>query len=76
MFPDFPAFLVPGLSPLPGFDSLNVFPQKGTKNTGYAWLSPCCGLVTQTHGLQYINDARLTTVKRRERLCDFGGYNL
>ena len=28
-------FLVPGLEPLPVFDGLTVFRQRGTKNTGY-----------------------------------------
>ena len=41
MFPTFPEFLVPRLSPLPGFYGLTIFHQRGTKNTGYAWLSPC-----------------------------------
>ena len=40
VFPSFPVFLVPQISSLPGFDGLTVFRQRGTKNTGYAWLSP------------------------------------
>ena len=40
MFPTFPIFLVPRLDPLPVFDSLTIFHHRGTKNTGYAWLSP------------------------------------
>ena len=50
MFLPFPVFMVPSIDPLPGFDSLGVFCQRGTKNTGYAWLSPCYGLVAWTHG--------------------------
>ena len=53
VFPDFPVFLVPRLSLLPGFDGLAVFRQRGTKNTGYAWLRPCYGLVTQTYKCRY-----------------------
>ena len=40
VFPAFPVFLVPQLDPLPVFDSLTIFHQTGTKNTGYVWLSP------------------------------------
>ena len=40
VFLDFPVFLVPRLSPLMGLDVLIVLRQRGTKNTGYAWLSP------------------------------------
>ena len=50
VFPDSPKFLVPRVCPLPVFDGLTVFRPRGTKNTGYAWLSPCCGLVTRPHG--------------------------
>ena len=46
VFPAFPVFLVPPLSPLPGFDGLTIFRKRGNKNTGYAWLSPCYILVT------------------------------
>ena len=41
VFLGFPVFLLPRISPLPGFDSLTIFRQRRTKNTGYAWLSPC-----------------------------------
>ena len=40
VFPAFPVFLVPQLSLLLGLGGLTVFRQRGTKNTGYAWLSP------------------------------------
>ena len=40
VFLAFPIFLVPRLSPFPGFGGLTVFRQRGTRNTGYAWLSP------------------------------------
>ena len=41
VYPAFPVFLVPQIFPLPGFDGLTVFRQRGTKNIGFAWLSPC-----------------------------------
>ena len=50
VFPDFPVFWGPRLSPLLGFVGLTVFRQRGAKNTGYVWLSPCYGLVTRPHG--------------------------
>ena len=50
VFSDFPVFLVPRLDPLPVFDGLTIFRQRGTKNTGYAWLIPHYSLVTQPHG--------------------------
>ena len=40
VFLAFPVILVPRLSLLPGFDLLAVFCHMGTKNIGYAWLSP------------------------------------
>ena len=40
VFLPFPVFLVPRLDPIPVFDGLAVFSQRGTKNTGYTWLSP------------------------------------
>ena len=40
MFLPLPIFLVPRINPIPFFDRLVVFRQRGTKNTGYAWLSP------------------------------------
>ena len=36
MFPNFPLFLVPRLSPLLGFACMTVLRQRGTINTGYA----------------------------------------
>ena len=50
VFPAFPVFLIPRLDPLPVFDGLTIFRKRVTKNTGYACLIPCCGLVTQPHG--------------------------
>ena len=47
--PAFLVFLVPQLSPLPGFDVLTIFNQKGANNTGYAWPSPYYGLVKRRH---------------------------
>ena len=47
LFPAFPIFLVTRLFPLPGFDSLTVLRHRGTKNTGYASLSPFYVLVTK-----------------------------
>ena len=47
VFLDFSIFLVPQLSPLPGFDGLTVLNYRGTKITGYTWISPCCGSVTK-----------------------------
>ena len=49
VFPDFPVFLVSRISPLPGFNSLVVFHQRGTKNTGCVCLRPCYLLVTRPH---------------------------
>ena len=72
VFPDFPVFLVSRISPPPGFDGLNVFRQRGTKNIGYAWLSLCYGVVTRPHG-RLSKNVRLTTVKSRERICELGG---
>ena len=40
VFPSFPVFFVPQIEPLLVFDGLTVFHPRGTKNTGYAWLSP------------------------------------
>ena len=37
-------FWFPRISPLPIFDGLTIFRQTETKNTGYAWLRPSCGL--------------------------------
>ena len=45
VFLDLPILLVPPLSPLSGFDSMAIFCQGGTKNTGCAWISPCYILV-------------------------------
>ena len=45
VFLDFPIFLVTQISPLLGFDGMIGFHKRGAKNTGYAWLSPCYGLV-------------------------------
>ena len=53
VFPAFPLFSVPQLSPLPGFDGMTIFHERGTKNTGYAWLIPRYGLVTRPHGRLY-----------------------
>ena len=50
VFIAFPVFLVPWLSPLLGFGVLTVFHQRGTRNTGYSWFSPCYSLVTWPHG--------------------------
>ena len=52
-FPAFPVFLVPLLSPLPGFDCVTVFCQRRTKNRGCAWFIPCYSLVTRSHGCLY-----------------------
>ena len=43
----FPYFWFPRLSSLPTFSGLSVFRNRGTKNTGYTWISPCYGLVKQ-----------------------------
>ena len=50
VFRTFPVFLVPRLDPLPVIDGTTIFLQRGTKNTVYAWLSPCYGLLTRPHG--------------------------
>ena len=46
VFPTLPIFLVPRLDPLLFFYGTTVFRQRGTKNAGYDWLSPCYVLVT------------------------------
>ena len=40
VFLPFPVFFVPRLGPLLVFDGLVVFRQRGTKHTGYVWISP------------------------------------
>ena len=57
------------------FDGLTVFRLWGTKNTGYAWLGSA---TVQLYDLivAYLSDARLTTVRRRERYVSRGVYNL
>ena len=40
VFPSFPVFFGPRFDSLLGLDLLTVVHLKGTKNTGYAWLSP------------------------------------
>ena len=50
VFPDFFVFLVPKLFIFLGCGSLAVFRQRRTKNTGYTWLIPCCGLAKQPRG--------------------------
>ena len=45
VFIAFPVLLVPRIFPLLGFNGPTVLLQRGTKNTGYAWISPYYGLV-------------------------------
>ena len=71
VFPAFPVFLVPRIYPLPGFDGMTVFCQRGTKNTGYTWLRPCYGLVTQPHG-RLSNRCYADYSDKKRRLCELG----
>ena len=65
MFLPLTVFLVPRLDPLPVFDGLAVFCQRGTKNTDYTWLSLATAYL---HDLMvvYLTDDSLTTVTNRE----------
>ena len=45
----FPVFLVPRLDPIPVFDGLAVFRQRGTKNIGFAWTRPATVKLHCTH---------------------------
>ena len=71
VFPAFPVFLVLQLSPLPGFNGLTVFCQRGTKNTDYTWLSLATAYL---HDLMvvYLTDDSLTTVTNRECYASWG----
>ena len=72
VFPAFPIFLVPRISPLTGFDGLTVFYQRGTKNKGYAWLSPYYGLVTRPRG--HLSNRYWADYSDKERrICELGG---
>ena len=72
VFLDFPVFFVPRLDPLLNFYGLTVFRQRGTKNTGYAWLSSCYGLVTQPHG-RLSNRCYDDYSDNKRRLYELGG---
>ena len=72
LFPTFPVFLVPRINPLLVFDDLNVFRQRGTKNTGYAWLIPCYVLVTRPHG-RLSNRCWADYSDKEIELCELGG---
>ena len=72
VFPTFPVILVPRLDPLLVFDGPTIFCQRGTKNTGYAWLSPCYSLVTQPHG-RLSNQWWSDYSDKERRLCELGG---
>ena len=78
LFPCFlisPYFWFPRLSPLPFFNGLAAFRQRGTKNTGYAWLIPCYSLVNDIV-VAYLTYARLDIATRRERMCELGGFRI
>ena len=67
-----PYFLFPQLSPLPVFNGLTVFRQRGAKIQSMPGSTLAADYLNGIM-VAYLTNARLTTMTRRERLFELGG---